>query len=149
MSEKTRPLNEVLDELHDALETSADLDEGSRVAVRSALEGWYRREAAGHLPQRLGELAGKLGVTPGRISIRSQKTRWGSCSDRGTISLNWRLMLVSSELVDYILVHELCHLRHMDHSAKFWELVGGLIPDYPLRRGVPRSHGERTPAKAV
>lgn len=102
-------------------------------APRSLVEAWYRREANRCLPARLAPYARMLGVEPKRISIRAQRTRWGSCSSQGTICLNWRLLLLPSDLCDYILVHELCHLRHLDHSAKFWALVEGVFCDYAER----------------
>ena len=105
----------------------------THTAPRPLVEAWYRREAKRHLPTRLAPYARTLGVEPNRISIRAQRTRWGSCSSRGTICLNWRLMLLPSDLCDYILVHELCHLRHLDHSEKFWALVESVFPDYAER----------------
>jgi hypothetical protein len=108
-----------------------DLGETS---VGAALARWYRQEARARLTARLRELAAPLGVAPARVVIRAQRTRWGSCSSRGTISLNWRLLLVPGELADYVLVHELCHLRHLSHSRAFWALVAGAIPDWAERR---------------
>ncbi len=105
----------------------------TRTAQRPLVEAWYRREAKRRLPARLAPYARMLGVEPKRISIRAQRTRWGSCSSQGTICLNWRLLLLPSSLCDYILVHELCHLRYLDHSAKFWALVEGVFPDYAER----------------
>ena len=102
--------------------------------LRPVLESWYRQQAWLYLPLRLRPLAEELGVRPSRITVRSQKTRWGSCSGSRTISLNWRLMLLPSLLVDYVLAHELCHLRHLNHSCRFWALLGTLIPDYRERR---------------
>jgi len=105
-----------------------------REVLRELLEGWFRQQAVRRLPGRLERFAEDLSVRPTRVSIRGQKTRWGSCSSDGEISLNWRLVLLPSELADYILVHELCHLRHMDHSPRFWDLVATLVPDYGLKR---------------
>lgn len=102
--------------------------------VRQLLEDWFRQQAAQRLPDRLYELARSLDVEPSRVQIRAQKCRWGSCSSAGDISLNWRLVLLPLSLADYVLVHELCHLRHMDHSRDFWRLVASLIPDYRSRR---------------
>lgn len=102
--------------------------------VPGLLEAWYRRQAGEILPRRMQPLARQLGVQYRRISIRAQRTRWGSCSATGAISLNWRLMLLSESLCDYVLVHELSHLREMNHSPRFWSLVGGVIPDFQSRR---------------
>jgi len=102
--------------------------------VRGLLEAWYRQQAREILPQRMQPLACKLGVEYGRVSIRAQRTRWGSCSPSGAINLNWRLLLLPQQLCDYVLVHELSHLREMNHSARFWAQVASVIPDYPFRR---------------
>lgn len=75
------------------------------------------------------------------ITIRDQKTRWGSCSGSGTLSFNWRLILAPTEILDYVVVHELCHLTHMNHSKEFWELVGNVIPDYKARRKWLKENG--------
>ena len=77
---------------------------------------------------------GRIGVRPSRVSIRGQKTCWGSCTGNGSISLNWRLMLLPRELAEYVLIHELCHLRFLDHSASFWALVEQWVPDFRRRR---------------
>ena len=105
----------------------------THTAPRSLVEAWYRREAKRCLPARMSPYARMLGVEPKRVSIRAQRTRWGSCSSQGTICLNWRLLLLPSDLCDYILVHELCHLRYLDHSARFWTLVESVFPDYAER----------------
>ena len=110
---------------------TASLNEGE---LRGLLEGWYRREAASHLAARIEHYAPQLGVRPSRVTIRGQRSRWGSCSGKGTVSLNWRLMMVPGALADYVVVHELCHLRHMNHSPQFWAMVGGVVPDYRERR---------------
>ena len=102
--------------------------------VQALLESWFREEASRRLPERLRALASRLGLHPARVTVRAQQTIWGSCTENGSISLNWRLVLLPSTLVDYVLVHELCHLRYLDHSPRFWALVATMIPDHPNRR---------------
>lgn len=75
------------------------------------------------------------------ITIREQKTRWGSCSSSGTLSFNWRLMLAPPRILDYVVVHELCHFKYMDHSKEFWSLVESVLPDYRERRKWLKEHG--------
>jgi predicted metal-dependent hydrolase len=98
--------------------------------LRPIVEGHFRQLAARELPARLLELAGLHGFAVRRISIRNQRSRWGSCSVRGTISLNWRLIQTPPFVSDYILLHELAHLTHMNHSKRYWAEVGRLCPDW-------------------
>lgn len=97
---------------------------------KQALEKRYRQAAAEYIPQRVAYYHQFTGGSYQRISIRAQHTRWGSCSSRGTLSFNWRLMLAPPRVLDYVVVHELCHLNHMDHSRNFWNAVGEVMPDY-------------------
>lgn len=83
----------------------------------------------------------ELNVDYKRIRIGDQRTRWGSCSSKGTISYSWRLILMPEEIQDYVVVHELCHLHEMNHSKKFWEWVESIIPDYEKRRKWLKEHG--------
>lgn len=96
----------------------------------ATLERWYRRQARSYLERRLREWAKGMQVTVTRVTIRGQTTRWGSCSSTGAIHLNWRLMQLPARLVDYVLVHELCHRLEMNHSAAFWLRVAQVLPDY-------------------
>lgn len=82
------------------------------------------------IPGRVEYFAKLIGVTYGRITIRNQKTRWGSCSSKGNLNFNCLLMLVPSEIIDYVVVHELCHRKEMNHSKAFWTLVEKVLPDY-------------------
>jgi predicted metal-dependent hydrolase len=100
-----------------------------------------RRRAAAELPSRLAERAVSLGLTIARVSIRDQRTRWGSCGPNGHITLNWRLVLMPDWVCDYVLVHELMHLRRRDHSAAFWALVATASPQYEDARVWLRVHG--------
>ncbi|GEM_PF-238083 len=90
---------------------------------------FYRAVAKKELTDRYNRWKDKLPFTPVRLSIRNQRTKWGSCSARGTISLNWRLIKCPPSIMDYIIIHELCHLRHFNHSRDFWETVRQYCPD--------------------
>lgn len=98
--------------------------------LRPLIESHLRKLAAVELPPRVLELAAHHGVSISRVSVRNQKSRWGSCSRRGTVSLNWRLIQTPDFVRDYIILHELAHRRQMNHSKKFWQEVAGLCPDY-------------------
>ena len=100
--------------------TGATSDAG---ASREALARWLHRVARDHLAPRLREVAGEGGFVVSRVGVRSQRTRWASCSRKGTISLNLRLMFIPPELVRHIMLHELCHTVRMDHSKQFWTLL--------------------------
>jgi predicted metal-dependent hydrolase len=93
------------------------------------------------LPPRLFELAASLGLTVSKVSVRNQRWRWGSCSPRGHICLNWRLVRMPSWVRDYVLIHELMHLQRLDHSKKFWKLVAQQCPDYQAARRWLRENG--------
>ena len=94
------------------------------------LRAWIRQRARELLPPRLDQLARRTGLEFARVSIRSQKTRWGSCSSRGHISLNDQLLFLPADTVDYLMIHELCHTRQLDHSPRFWRLVQAHCPEY-------------------
>lgn len=98
-------------------------DANGNDAMRAALLDWLRERARRALEPQLAALAAKLGVSYQRLQIRRQRTRWGSCSTRGTISLNCCLLFHQPEVVGYLLAHELAHLAHMNHSPRFWRLV--------------------------
>ena len=98
-----------------------------------------RARATIELPARLRELAAQHGLAVRRISIRNQRWRWGSCSPNGHICLNWRLVAMPPDVRDYVIIHELMHLKRMDHSPKFWKLVAAACPDYQTLRRYLRS----------
>lgn len=100
--------------------------------LRRALELALRRQAGLELPQRTRTLAARHGLEDrlSRISVRNQQTRWGSCSARGVLSLNWRLIQAPPEVCDYVILHELAHLVHLNHGPRFWELVAAMCPQY-------------------
>ena len=87
-------------------------------------------KALQHIPKRVSYFAKQIGVTYGKITIRNQKTRWGSCSSKGNLNFNCLLMLTPPEVIDYVVVHELCHRKEMNHSGAFWAEVEKVLPDY-------------------
>ncbi|MDR3560276.1 MAG: SprT family zinc-dependent metalloprotease [Negativicutes bacterium] len=109
--------------------------------VADALRKWYIRSASQLLTERTAYWAREIGVRPHRLSIRDQKTRWGSASTRGNVNYNWRIIMAPPETVDYLVVHELCHIKVPNHSATFWLLVSQSVPDYKQHRAWLRQHG--------
>ncbi len=105
-----------------------------REAARTAFERWYRERAAQKLPDRVDRVAGLLGVQPKEILIRDQRKRWASCAPDGTLRFNWRVIMAAPALIDYLVAHELAHLKVRGHSAEFWAVVAQPIPDYRRRR---------------
>lgn len=108
---------------------------------RTALEQRYITAAKEYFPKRVDYFIQFTGGSYNRITIRDQKTRWGSCSAKGTLSFNWRLMLAPPAILDYVVVHELCHLSYMNHSAAFWKKVESVYPDYRTARKWLKDHG--------
>ncbi|MFM8761772.1 MAG: M48 family metallopeptidase [Solirubrobacterales bacterium] len=106
-----------------------------------AAERWYRRQARAEAQARLARACGALGVAHGAVSIRDQRSRWGSCASSGAISLNWRLMLAPSTVFGYVVWHEACHLVVADHSPRFWGLLEGHLPGYREPREWLRRYG--------
>lgn len=97
--------------------------------------------AVDYIPKRVAHFAPLVGVTYGRITIRNQKTKWGSCSAKGNLNFNCLLMLAPPEVLDYVVVHELCHRREMNHSPAFWAEVERVMPDYHIHRQWLKDHG--------
>lgn len=111
--------------------------------IRAALESWYRAQAKDFIVPRVAELAKQHGFQYGRVTIKGQSTRWGSCSSQRNLNFNWRLMFAPTAAIDYVIIHELCHLQELNHSRRFWTLVARFCPDY--RRWVKwfKANGER------
>lgn len=105
---------------------------------------WWRKAARRDLWVRLDHWAAVMGVTVRKRRLTGARTRWGSCNSLGDISLSWRLMLVGAELRDYVVIHELAHRRHLNHSARFWAEVGKWCPDYDAKRAALRAAGGDT-----
>jgi predicted metal-dependent hydrolase len=111
-----------------------EIDLNDTKAIQHAVESFYRKQAKWYITNRTIEIADKLDFKFNRIVIKNQKTRWGSCSTGNNLNFNLRLMMTPPEAIDYIIIHELCHLTHMNHSKQFWNLVGKHCPDYTYWR---------------
>ena len=104
-----------------------------KLAVIKELKAWYRERAYEYLKERLDYYSLMVGVEYNSLTIKDVKSRWGSCSSKGNINLDIKLMLLPPELIDYIVLHEVCHLKEMNHSKKYWSLVENHMADYLLR----------------
>jgi hypothetical protein len=112
-------------------------------ALRPAVERWYRRAALAHAAARVAHFAPRVGRAPTKLAVRAQRTRWGSCTSRGAVNLNWRLLQAAPEVFDYVVVHELCHLLVPNHSPRFWREVARVLPDFAERRAALRRFGRQ------
>ncbi len=98
--------------------------------IKIIYEAWLKQLGKKYIPARAAQLAHKYGFDFSKVIIKGQKTRWGSCSIRKNLSFNYKLMQFQEDVIDYVIIHELCHLREMNHSKRFWALVTGFCPDY-------------------
>jgi len=108
--------------------------ENSSTAVKKALRGWYLAHAETKIKERVSRFAQLIGQEPVLVRVKNQERRWGSCSRSGIIRFNWKIVMAPISVMDYVIVHELCHLMYPHHSAKFWQKVRTIIPDYAQRR---------------
>jgi predicted metal-dependent hydrolase len=118
-----------------------NVPEDSPEAIRDALERWYRARAREEVAWRLDDACGRAGTSYRTLSIRNQATRWASCSSNGTMSFNWRLLLAPEEILEYVVEHEVAHLEILDHSPRFWRLLGSRCPEYKVHERWLRQHG--------
>ncbi|MBQ7359655.1 MAG: M48 family metallopeptidase [Lachnospiraceae bacterium] len=120
----------------------------SEMKRAEALERKFRKAAKEYIPYRVEYFHQFTGGNYTSITIRDQKSRWGSCSSRGTLSFNYRLMMAPTHILDYVVVHELCHLTHMNHSKEFWSMVESIIPDYKECKKWLKEHGNELSIEA-
>ena len=100
----------------------------------------FTRQTEARLPEVVAQISSQLGVTPRRVRVAHQNSRWGSCTARGDIRFSWRMANLPDDAFEYIVAHELAHLRVLNHSQKFWEVVQSVVPDYKARRAALRAH---------
>ncbi|WP_035293056.1 SprT family zinc-dependent metalloprotease [Clostridium sp. KNHs214] len=109
--------------------------------VKEAIKKFYIKKAMNFFKERVEVFSKNMGIYPKKVTVKEVKTLWGSCSSKGNITLNWKLIMAPPYVIDYVVVHELCHLRHMDHSKDFWMEVEKVIPDYKYRRKWLKENG--------
>ena len=116
-------------------------DPGDEEAVRAQLKAWLSAQALRRIRERLDVYIPRVGRSPGRVTIREQKTRWGSCSSRNNLNFNWKLIMAPPSALDYVVIHELCHLYEFNHSPRFWQLVARQMPEYESWKKWLKQHG--------
>lgn len=135
---KKRPVVEIVGNQLVVTTSSSETD-----VVKTALAKWYKNSAKEKIPERVAYYERFIPETCVAVIVKEQKRRWGSCSQDGTIRLNWRLIMAPEIVLDYVVVHEMCHLRHMNHSAQFWGMVESIMPDYKNCREWLKKNGVR------
>lgn len=114
---------------------------GKKRVMRKLLTNWYKKHACNVLFRRIKIYAKKLDLTLVEFTLANQSKRWGSCSHKGKVRFNWHIIMASLSLIDYVVAHELSHLKHPNHSQEFWKLLGNVMPDYEIRRERLRKEG--------
>jgi predicted metal-dependent hydrolase len=109
--------------------------------VRKALRDWYRDKAKEKVTERVDYYLGYFDPKPRRIVIKDQDKRWGSCTRDNELLFNWKVVMAPAPVLDYIVVHEMCHMVHRNHSRDFWQLLGRILPDYEKRKEWLRNNG--------
>jgi predicted metal-dependent hydrolase len=122
-------------------ELSVAVADDGRAAVAAALERWYRGQARDEIASRLDAAVARVGRSYSGLQIRGQRTRWASCSSKGAMSFNWRLLLAPPEILDYVVEHEVVHLEIHDHSQRFWNLLAARRPGYEVEERWLRQNG--------
>lgn len=123
------PHYEVLQADYDAPENKVIIDK-----LKTELKKWYKKQAAAYTTKRVDYYKDIVGVTVNSVSIKSRKSQWGSCDSNGDITFSWRLVMARPEAIDYVVIHELCHRKHMDHSREFWNQVQKYMPDFKAQK---------------
>ena len=124
------------------MDGSFKLTKSAQPQAQSVFTTWYKKRARKVLTERVEFFARKHGFKVGKIRISSARTRWGSCSSKETLSFTWRLVMAPPDVIDYVVVHELCHLKEMNHSVAFWTQVESILPDYKQHRKWLKSYGK-------
>ena len=117
------------------------IKKGDNQAAKAALRDYFTARALERIRQRVDYFVPKVGVTARRLAVRDLNNRWASCSPNGNLAFHWKCMMAPASVIDYIIVHELCHLHHLDHTEAFWNEVDKIIPDYQSKKEWLRRNG--------
>lgn len=117
-------------------------DSGQEETIRLLLVQWYYEQAGQYISRQVAYYNQYFKESINKIRIKDQRSRWGSCSSRRSLNFNWRLIMAPPEVADYVVVHEMCHFRYMNHSREFWSEVAKILPDYQRHRTWLREHGD-------
>lgn len=121
---------------------SSKLKESRRqTEAASALKQWLHSRASEEIGRRTAQLSSEMGVSYNQIRIKDTKTRWGSCSSKKNLNFNFRLIMAPEAVMDYVIIHELCHLKHMNHSNEFWSAVADYMPEYETYKNWLKENG--------
>jgi predicted metal-dependent hydrolase len=110
--------------------------------LRTYMVDWLKKQAHHTFPIKMGKWSEITGLFPYKVRIKDQRTRWGSCSSKNNINLNWRLIMAPEDVLDYVIVHELCHLAVPNHSKSFWALVAKYLPTFPKSKNWLKNYGQ-------
>jgi predicted metal-dependent hydrolase len=111
--------------------------------TRRLVAGWYQQQALALLTDKTDQLCARMGLVHSGVSIRATRSKWGHCTSRGAIQYNWQIILAPEPVVDYLVAHEVCHLRHHNHSRAFWQLVASVCLDYEKKRSWLKNNGQQ------
>ncbi|HHX18710.1 MAG TPA: M48 family metallopeptidase [Clostridium sp.] len=119
------------------------IDKDDKENIRNIIKKWLVERFRDVAADRIKKYSFLIGVNPTKITIREQKTRWGSCSSKGSINLNWKLVMAPMKVVEYVIVHELCHMIEMNHSKDYWNIVSSIMPHYKNHRKWLKENGHK------
>lgn len=125
------------------IDITGRLNRSTETSIKKALTHWYKQQAESYLTSQTQVWAEKTGLTPHSTTVKTYKARWGSCKITGEIQFNWKLILATPAVIDYVIIHELCHLIHHNHSAAFWQLVAHHYPNFKQTRQWLKDNGYR------
>lgn len=110
-------------------------------SIKKAIKNWYKEKAKVKIQERINYYQDYFKIKPSKVLIKEQQKRWGSCTSKGELLFNWKCIMTPSPILDYIIVHEMCHLVHLNHSKEFWQLLKRVLPDYEERKGSLKNNG--------